>query len=575
MNRSPNSEKEERPKKRRSIVGSATPEISSSSTVDVSPTHFQIPSEFSTILVLVSPLRRKQGEILQRNLIKGGADILDPADEKWKSSNHTPLRLLVVTDDADKARARLRVTSLKQSDVTFVSVKWASAVLAAQAWVPLESYVLRTAAPAGSTKTTISPKTCTRITSGKDLAIVTKTPAVRSTPVWYSRELNERSDISDKVDFMKSLPPYLCQRCTITQSIFPSPNRRLTEILEQVAQKRLLELTGGDSFTADIRARAYRRASSALKCVPYELKTAKDVEWLHSFGPRVLAVANEYIKTGTVAEAELLRTDERLKALSDFAELYGVGHASARKFYDDYALKNVTELRESIRKEPTKFSDVLVQYLAHYDGFRRITRCDVEAFKDLVEDIVNEPGERNLHLRFMICGGFRRGETTGHDVDLLYCRRGERRNDHNSVLEEVVHRLSRRGLIAAVLRLSSDRFGWGEVHYHHRSESFYPYAHDVLHAIAEFRGYKFRLDVVGVRDATEFCFATLAWSGSTLFQRDIRLFCENEKGWTFSQHGVFHQESGKRVELDPLPQSEIDVFNAIGLTYRPPFERSC
>lgn len=554
---------ETRPKKRgRTALGS-----SSIPSHDSTGSYLTCFDERKPIAIVVSPLKMRQGAILARNLRDAGAHVIEDFTD-FEKDKESPANtdILVVTDEKSRAEARLGEGVSAFRSLQYVSTKWASKVLSAQSPVPVESYLLGSSA--GQLTTTGG-----HMYPSKPTPDSTNKPFL---PVWCSRGLGDTGDVAEKQAILRRLPPYLCERSTITQSIYPSPNNDICAVLEQMAKRRILERAGGSNAAADIRARAYRLASSALKCVPFELKTQQDAQTLHSFGPRVLAVVSEYLTSGQVHEVSALESDARLSTLAEFQEMYGVGATSARDLYDLRGIKSVAQLRERVRSHPGEFSAPLVEYLQHYDALARMDLKSAVTCKQRVEDLVNEPGQGNLHLRFVLCGGFRRGEQSGHDVDLLYCRRRELVNDNTSALDQVVKRLLDSGLLISVLSLATNADGWHERRYvSEASRSVYRYAHDVLHGMASFGGRVFRLDIVGVRDAAEFPFATLAWSGSTAFQRDIRQLCEKKKNWIFNQHGVFERAGGQRVELNPTPKSEMDVFAAMGLSYRPSFERSC
>lgn len=521
-------------------------------------------NEVKPIAIVVSPLKKRQGAILARNLRDAGAHVIEDVED-FKNEVGSPAQtdVVVVTDEKSRAEDKMGEELAAFRSLEFVSTKWASTVLSLQSPIPIDSYILKGGRDSRITGEKQDPQS--------KRASLERRPFL---PVWCNAGRCENGDVAQKQALLHSLPSYLCERSTITQSIYPAPNRDICSVLNKMATKRILERAGGSNASADIRARAYRLASSALKCVPFELRTTQDAYSLHTFGPRVLAVVSEYLTTGQAHEVVELESDTRLRCLSEFQKMYGVGPTFARDLYDLRGIRSVSQLRGRVQSHPQEFPSALVEYLLQYDKLQRLDLKTAVQFRRLVEDVVNE-GQRNLHLRFVLCGGFRRGEQSGHDVDLLYCRRRELIHDHASVLDEVVKRLLESGLLVSVLSLATNADGWHERRYiPDRSRSVFRYAHDVLHGVGQIDGKVFRLDIVGVRDATEFPFATLAWSGSTAFQRDIRQYCET-KGWIFNQHGIFERAGGQRVELQPRPGSEMDIFAAMALTYRAPFERSC
>ncbi|CDF37360.1 unnamed protein product [Chondrus crispus] len=549
-----------RPEKRRRTLPNVSLPISSQAQSG-SNGYLACFDETKPIAVVVSPLKRRQGAILTRNLRGAGACVIEDLSKLKEDAGGAEVASVVVVTD-NKLRAEQQIGTLRSP--RYVSTKWASAVLSMRSPLPLDPYLLRDRPASVSDK--INSGTTQDAKGHKSTGFL---------PVWCSLGRPDYSDIAQKQALLRNLPVHLCQRSTVTQSIYPSPNRDICKMLEKIAKKRVLEQAGGSTLAADTRAHAYQLASSALKCVPFALKTPQDVDSLHALGLRVLGAVREYLHTGDMHEASMLETDVRLRTLSEFREFYGVGAASARELYDVRGVTSVEQLREKVKSYPNEFPETLVKHLHHFDRLKRLNFKQAETFNQKVKACLNEGGKNNLHLRVTLCGGFRRAELSGHDVDLLYCRRQERADNHDSVLASVARRLSQCGLLVSVLSLTANEEGWHERRYHtSRVRGVYRYAHDILHGLAVFEGCVFRVDVVGVRDAAEFPFATLAWSGSTVFQRDLRLYCE-KKGWIFNQHGIFERDGGHRVKLTPGPKSEMDVFEAMGLTYRPPFERSC
>eukprot|EP00737_Agarophyton_chilense_P003044 gb/GEZJ01003528.1/.p1 GENE.gb/GEZJ01003528.1/~~gb/GEZJ01003528.1/.p1 ORF type:complete len:153 (-),score=29.43 gb/GEZJ01003528.1/:2613-3071(-) len=130
----------------------------------------------------------------------------------------------------------------------------------------------------------------------------------------------------------------------------------------------------------------------------------------------------------------------------------------------------------------------VLRYLRQFECVQSFSSKEASAFKVVVHKIANSGDENNLHLRFHLCGGFRSGEKSGHDVDILCCRREMKSQDCNSVLRELVERLQDKGIVIEILQGSSDLDGWNEVHYHSQASSeMFPYAHDVLHALAKYK----------------------------------------------------------------------------------------
>lgn len=534
--------------------------------------------EQSPIAVLVTPLRKRQGQILARNLSQAGAHVIDAESTETMSTSKLA-DLVVVTDAKSKAEARLKGCTVLFRRVRYVSTKWASKVLSACTPLPLEGYILdggdvpqQRGMPGSNLDETFQPSKKQRYMAPPQRLFL---------PVWYTGPLSpsSTSDISEKEAFLGALPPYLCERSTLCQSLYPSPNKALCDVLERLAEKRGLEQAGGTVHMADIRSRAYRLASAALKCVPFRLQNGLDARALRSFGPRVLEVVSEFLRTGRVKEADMLDQDDRLRTMRDFCRVYGIGFQTARLLYDVRGMRDLTALKKRVGSCPEEFSAPLVQYMGFLEVMGKADLGIARRYCSRVQEVVNGGEYGGVGIRMVLCGGFRRGERGGHDVDLLYCRRSGQAKDTSSVLRAVEGCMRKHGLLVATLHLADDKKGWEEQRYNKDSgdgaRSKYRFAHDMLHGLGCFEGQTFRVDVVGVRDVMEFAFATLAWSGSTAFQRDLREMCHKRHDWTFNAHGLFRRADGGRVEASTKAATEVDVFAVMVLVYRPPFERCC
>lgn len=78
-----------------------------------------------------------------------------------------------------------------------------------------------------------------------------------------------------------------------------------------------------------------------------------------------------------------------------------------------------------------------------------------------------------------------------------------------------------------------------------------------------------RVDLV-VSPHSQFAFALLGWTGSKLFERDLRRWAKHEKSMSLSSHALFDSIQGKYLRAS----SEEDIFAHLGLEYILPSERN-
>lgn len=150
----------------------------------------------------------------------------------------------------------------------------------------------------------------------------------------------------------------------------------------------------------------------------------------------------------------------------------------------------------------------------------------------------------------------------------------------------LVDALKAAGILVENLRGHSDKPGFRALRYQQvspkPSQAQHEFAHDVVLTTcrlpaqgAASAGKVVRVDFVGVRKRDEWPFATLSWSGSTLFQRELRRWCKDEFNWIINAHGLFDFDTRKEVECSTACRTEHDIFNAIGVPYLAPYERCC
>ena len=85
-----------------------------------------------------------------------------------------------------------------------------------------------------------------------------------------------------------------------------------------------------------------------------------------------------------------------------------------------------------------------------------------------------------------------------------------------------------------------------------------------------------RVDIIITPWKTAGC-AIVGWTGNTMFERDLRLYCKKELGYKFDSSGVRRLDNGVWVDLeaeaDTLMEKEKKVFEGLGLEWREPTER--
>ncbi|XP_028701677.2 DNA-directed DNA/RNA polymerase mu isoform X5 [Macaca mulatta] len=319
------------------------------------------------------------------------------------------------------------------------------------------------------------------------------------------------------------MPTYACQR--------PTPlihhNTSLSEALETLAEAAGFEGSEGRLLT-------FCRAASVLKALPSPVTTLSQLQGLPHLGEHSSRVVQELLELGVCKEVERVRCSERYQTMKLFTQIFGVGVRTADRWYRE-GLRTLDDLRE----QPQKLTQ---QQKAAPPGSEHpspAVRCRCPA--------AGSGGS---------CGA---GPAWGH-------RHADRRLPQGLILYHQ-HQHSRWESPTRLAQQSHmDAF--------ERSFCIFrlpqPPGAAVGGSTRPCASWKaVRVDLV-VAPISQFPFALLGWTGSKLFQRELRRFSRKEKGLWLNSHGLFDPEQKTFFHVT----SEEDIFRHLGLEYLPPEQRN-
>lgn len=294
-----------------------------------------------------------------------------------------------------------------------------------------------------------------------------------------------------------------------------------------------------------------------------------------------------------------IEANEDLKVVKLFYDIWGVGADTARKFAFTHHFKDLDDLVEYHWHSLTRVQQIGVKF---YDEFKvSIPKKEVEQISDVIVqharrvcDIPESDFDGPNDVVCVIVGGYRRGKAESGDVDVILSHRKE--SYTKNLVVDVVRSLEGEGWITHTLSLqttTSDRDqqtlpykGKGHGHGFDSLDKALCVWQDPNFEEGVVEGGKNpnihrRVDIILSPWRTVGC-AVLGWSGGTTFQRDIRRFSSNQKGWKFDSSGVRDRGSGMVVDLErPRDGDEEDrwqdrerrVMEGLGIGYRDAPER--
>ncbi|KAF9777864.1 hypothetical protein BJ322DRAFT_514143 [Thelephora terrestris] len=359
---------------------------------------------------------------------------------------------------------------------------------------------------------------------------------------------------------------YACQR----QSPLVCPNQDLVEQLAVLKRARELDLNWESALS-------YARAIASIKAYPRKIQSAKEARKLAYVGDKTeLKVIREYLKSGQISETKSILEGEKYRVLMEFSSIYGIGPMTAqvlyarrcrtledvKRFYkdpDNAALEieedDDDEDEEKNVRVPERWIEVS---LALKDDLSiKIPRREVEQVARMVMHELEEIQPGCLHT---IAGGYRRGKRESNDIDIVITHPAADANRVRELCQEFTDVLSKKGLVTHLMTLTGQH-----------SPSSSP-AGVIAKAFTIFSlpgsGRSRRLDLIfAVPDV--YWTAVVGWTGSTMFQRDLRLHAKS-KDLKFDSSGITRRTDESVI----IAHSEKDVFEILGLPYIHPTMRN-
>lgn len=368
---------------------------------------------------------------------------------------------------------------------------------------------------------------------------------------------------------------YACQRA----SPMVCPNQALAAELDIIKRSRALE---GE----DRSALSYSRAISVIKAHPYRITSTHQVSELPHIGTKISGLIQEFIDRGRIGEAQTISASERFDALTTFSTVYGIGPQTARRLYA-LGLRTVDDLEAYYGVDSEGEEGELVEF-EHQENFgkdreaglgdawikialdlrkdleMKIPRDEVEEMGRVVMDELNyiEPGCVST-----IVGGYRRGKRESNDVDIVFTHPDPAKT--KGLCKRFVKHLHSRGMVTHVMHLSGFH-GHNPLRTTHWDSLEKALTVFILPPSSSFhKGTRRRLDLIFAQPEVYWC-AVIGWSGSPMFQRDLRQWAKDKKGMKFDSSGIT-----RRYDSRPFyPKTEKDVFDVFGLEWVDPTWRN-
>ncbi|KAL2067435.1 hypothetical protein VTL71DRAFT_1860 [Oculimacula yallundae] len=326
-----------------------------------------------------------------------------------------------------------------------------------------------------------------------------------------------------------------------------NPNRHTIDILEQMAAYY-------GRIKDHWRQRAYQQAVGTLKELTVKLESSEDAIRLPFIGESIAAKIEEICVTGHLRRLDNALDDPDDKVLQLFLKIYGVGLSTANAWIraGHKTLEDLSAIKLHRNQR------IGIEH--YYDFDQRIPRDEVTALGDIV---IKAAAEIDPVVELVIGGSYRRGATDSGDIDFIITKRGTTSSlDLLPFLNRLTKQLEQANFLT--FALATPRETGSKWH-----------GACVLPGNPVWR----RIDLLVVPE-TEFGAALIYFTGDDIFNRSMRLLA-SKFNMRLNQRGLYKDvlrvNGPEKVNDGTLVEGadERKIFDALGVPWRPPFERIC
>ncbi|XP_039116525.1 DNA polymerase lambda isoform X4 [Dioscorea cayenensis subsp. rotundata] len=331
----------------------------------------------------------------------------------------------------------------------------------------------------------------------------------------------------------------------------PDLNRNITEIFG-----KLIDIYR--ALGEDRRSFSYHKAIPVIEKLPYKIESVDQVKHLPTIGKSMQDHINEIVTTGKLSKLEHFEKDEKVRAITLFGEVWGIGPATALKLYE----KGHRTL-DDLKNDDSLINSQRIGLQFFHDIKKRIPRHEVRE----MEMLLQKAGEQVLSGVMIVCGGsYRRGKSSCGDLDIIITHPDG--DSHKGFLPRYVQHLKDMNFLREDLIFTT-----------HSTEGT-DSGVDTYFGLCTYPGreQRHRIDLK-VYPRSIYAFGLIAWTGNDVLNRRLRLLAES-KGYRLDDTGLFLAAQGSAGKRGPKSRvsvscsTEKEVFDALGFPWLEPHERN-
>ncbi|TIB39619.1 hypothetical protein E3P86_01026 [Wallemia ichthyophaga] len=345
-----------------------------------------------------------------------------------------------------------------------------------------------------------------------------------------------------------------------------SPNEHLVHALRILKQDRVARDERWNAL-------AYSRAAAMVKSFPHRIRSKDDIRLQLSYDSndtvhtknigekKIRAKIEEYLNYGRISEAETIQNSPSHKLYNALCSIQGIG---PRRAYE-LSRTGASSLGELVERGSITQEDVtLAQHLE-----LGIPRTEVSS----IAGVVMENARTLLpHPTHAICGGYRRGKSESNDIDILITHHGYTLQQMNEFLANLARRLQDMGFLTKLMRQLSLSDGHSDKH-DYQSTLLGVVASSSKYGTTDSAQVTFRRVDIIVCHPHSFHLEVLAWTGSVMYERDLRAFVKR-RNLKLNASSVYNEHTNNEVDLSGI-RSERHLLAFLHLPWIAPENRNC
>ena len=297
----------------------------------------------------------------------------------------------------------------------------------------------------------------------------------------------------------------------------------------------------------EFRVDALERNCNVISKMSKVITKSDDVKTIKGFGKGTLTRIQEILDTGSLKEiVNLKRKIKKMYKIhllvEELSNVIGIGSITAIRLISKWNITSLTDFKKRVKNKQIEVNDKIALGLK-YEG-----RFEKTIPRKLIEKIYSKI-KKSININSIVCGSFRRGYATSHDIDLLLWDESLITQDDvrdSDKLSKCIKKLKKANIVTD--DITSDQ---------------------VKTKYMGFCTYKNKLYRIDIRlIAFESLYTAIAYfTGS--YETNIKMRNRAKKlAYKLSEYGLFNV-MGKRM----LVESEEHLFQRLRMKYLEPYER--